>query len=258
MPSTSPWFRGLQGTPGWEMMQECLKAEKVPGATWQNLLAVHTSTCCAPGKEERLTPSLEVAGLKDPVTDTATGQMSVALIVKNLFPELEFGVKSSWHYDHVSAKEEVCKDTLTFALILAPHLVWMHPNSVKDGENSITKLRELGASMQCMDNDLAQWQNKLKDCPPAPKLFPRTKLQTSPTTTATASASEAKAEALILAHYEPSTDWLNPSNLKKPVYTGLAELIPKGTLRRFLTARPAHFEVRDTGVGRNWEFRRKQ
>ena len=137
---------------------------------------------------------------------------------------------------------------------------------MKDGEDSITKLRELGASMQCLDKDLAQWQNKLKQCPPAPQLFPCKKLQTSPTTGAAASASgtratqdsEAKAEALIFAHYEPSQDWLNPSNLKKPVYSGLAELLPKGTLKRFLKARPDHFEVRDTGVGRNLEFRRMQ
>jgi len=267
MAAKSPWFRGLQGSSGWEDMQNLLQAEKAFGATWQNLLAVHTSTCCAPGKEERLVPSLEDAGLKNPDIDKQTGQMSVSLIVDKLFPELTFGVESSWHYDHVSAKEEVCKDTLTFALILAPHLVRMHPNSVKHGEESITQLRELGASLQCLDNDLAEWQNKLKLLPPAPQLFSCKKLQTSPTTGATASASgtrttkdsEAEAEALIFAHYEPSQDdWVNPSHLKKPVYSGLAALLPKGSLRRFLQARPDHFEVRDTGVGKNWEFKRKK
>ena len=114
MPAKSPWFRGLQGSSGWEDMQKLLQEEKSLTASWQNLLAVHTSTCCAPGKEERLVPSLEAAGLKDPVIDSGTGQMSVALILNNLFPELDFGVQSSWHYDceggGVQGHVDICLD----------------------------------------------------------------------------------------------------------------------------------------------------
>lgn len=270
MPSSSPWLDDLIGSPGWFMMQECLKEQKVPAATWQNLLAVHTSTCCAPGKATRLVPSLEEAGLRTPVTDPGTGKMHVTLVIEELFPEMKFGAHSSWHDDHASAKEEVCFDILTFALLLAPHMVRIHPNSVKDGEVSIAKVRSLGECMVMTNEVLEAWQKRLLAFPRAPQLMPVPRNQPSPTSGGAGSGgaaassppisaknraeNEAQAEALILAHYAGGA-WHNPSCLNQAVFRGLERLLPKGKLRSFLRARVHIFEIRETGVGRNWEFR---
>ena len=128
MPSSFPCLSALTSTPGWILMQETLKEVKVPGATWQNLLAVHTSTCCQPKKAPAMVESLEVAGLGDLVTDLGTGKVCVKLRIPKLLPGLTFGLTSSWLDDHASAKEEVCFDTLTFLLCIAPHVVAIHPN----------------------------------------------------------------------------------------------------------------------------------
>ena len=279
MPSESPWFDELMGTPAWIMMQSALRKAKVPTASWQNLLAVHTSTCCAPGKEVRQVPSLEAAGLNRPVTDIGTGKVCVRLDIPELFPDMTFGANSAWHdpdtqakVPHRAAKEELCLDTLTFALLLAPHMVRIHPNSVLEGTVSIAKLRSLGECTEITGDILSRWQARLKTYPPAVEL-------TSPISGASSSGAggssgsggaaqvpvvpqatreeqEAQAEALIRAHYAVSDKWLSPSRLKQPVYTGLKDLLPKKSLRRFLEARPNLFTTRNVDGSKAWEFQR--
>ena len=281
MPSQSPWFEGLEGTPAWMMMQEALQKAKVPGASWQNLLAVHTSTCCSPGKEDRMVSSLEEAGLNRPVTDIGTNKVLVQLVIPELFPDMRFGAHSGWHdpepqrrVPHFKAKEEVCFDTLTFALLMAPHLVRIHPNSVKEAAVSIAKLRSLGECTMMADGVAKRWQALLKTLPPTVELV-------SPKSGASSSGAigsggagagagggaggppeptheekEAQAQALICAHYAAGPQWLNPSHLKRPVFTGLKELLPKRSLRPFLEARPTLFATRTVDGSKAWEFQR--
>ena len=294
MPSESPWFDDLMGTPAWIIMQDSLQAERVPGASWQNLLAVHTSCCCAPGKStNRPVESLEAAGLRFPVTDTGTGKARVTLILPELFPEMRFGATSSWHdlepekqVPHKKAKEELCFDILTFAMLMAPHLVRIHPNSVKEGAVSIAKLRSLGESTTMSEGPALRWQTRLKLYPPAPELTsPKSgasgsgaagnsgdgggtgagssgdgggagATSRSPISGATREENEAQAEALICLHYGVSPQWLNPSKLKRPVFSGLADLLPKKSLRRFLEARPNLFVTRSIAGSNAWEFQR--
>ena len=278
-PSQSPWFDELMGTPAWVMMQEALQAQKVPGASWQNLLAVHTSTCCAPGKMACQIESLEDAGLRDPVTDSGTGKVHVRLVIPELFPEMRFGATSSWHYPepqervpHKKAKEEVCFDTLTFAMVMAPHLVRIHPNSVKDGTASINKLRSLAECITMAEGTLLRWQTRLK-------LYPKTSelaspisgasgsgaagssasgsaANRSPISGATREENEAQAEALICLHYGVSPTWLDPSKLKRPVFMGLKDLLPQRSLRRFLQARPNLFVTQTIAGSNAWKFQR--
>ena len=273
MPSTSPWLESVMGTTAWQMMQTKLSREKARGATWQNLLAVHTSTCCQPGKAVHLVASsLEEAGLLYPITDPGTGKVQVKLRIPEFFPNLNFGANSSWQDDHEDAKQEVCLDTLTFGLLLAPHLVAMHPCSVKEGETSIARIREIGDCVMFSDQILEAWQGHLKRHPPTPQLFPRPTIrspplgaaenqaQTQEDATATSPPSglaenEAQAVALIQAHYPISLQWLDPSRLNRPVFEGLSELRPRKSLRRFLASLPELFEV-DQRDGHQWVFRR--
>jgi len=212
--------------------------------------------------------SLEDAGLRTIVTDPGTGRLAVTMIIPGLFPGLKFGITSDWHYDHQSAKEEVCFDTLTFMLLLAPHMVWIHPNSVMGGQETIQELRKLGACIY-LGGDLAKWQEHLLQQDPAPVLVPKSSPSSGGTAASSGAAAasssggaskeenERQAEALLLKHV-PRGTWQHPSKIKcSVVYLGLKDLLPKGTLRRFLEARPDLFEVRDTGIGKNWDFKLK-
>jgi hypothetical protein len=188
------------------------------------------------------------------------------MIIPNLFPGFPYGIASGWHDDHPSAKEEVCFDTLTFMLLLAPHMVWMHPNSVNEGQKAIDQLREKGGRMQ-MVGRLGDWQETLRWQAAAPVLVPKSSPSSGGTAASSVAAAtsssagneekEKQAEALLIKCVSKG-QWQHLSNIKgKTVYLGLANLLPKRTLRRFLEARPQLVEVRDTGIGKNWEFRIK-
>ena len=59
-------LEGIKDTPGWNQMRDAMQREKK--ATWQQILAVHTSTCCQPHKASGVVESLEEAGLRYPLT----------------------------------------------------------------------------------------------------------------------------------------------------------------------------------------------
>ena len=74
----------IKDTRGWLQMQKAMQQEKKK-AIWQQILAVHTSTCCQPGKAPGLVESLEEAGLRYPLTDPGSGKIAVRLIIPQLF-----------------------------------------------------------------------------------------------------------------------------------------------------------------------------
>ena len=295
MPSTGPLLQDLVGSPGWDVVQEALKAEK--GATWQQVLAVHTSTCCQNGKKGGLVTSLLAAGLDTPLTDPGSGQVAVTLRLPELFvgSGSPWEVTSSWHDRLTDATEEVCLDTLTFLLLVAPQALQLHPNSLKQGDISIAKVRSLAENISFFPqgSQLEQLQTWCRSLPHAPQLGNPSPVTGgggassgfagsgggassgaatssggwalavvaagsggSPTTGASREEKEAQAQALLLTHYGQSDTWQHPSKLKRPVFMGLNNLLPKKTLRRFLEARPTFFETRNTG-GKDWEFRCK-
>ncbi len=169
MPSTSPCLEGLLGSPGWDVLREGAVAEKL--AWWQQVLAVHTSTCCQPKKAGGVVPSLEAAGLNKPLTDPGSRQVSVELRLPELFAGtgLAWEVTSSKHDTLRAAMEEVCLDTLLFALIVAPHAVRLHPNSLKNGGRSIAILRSSGEGIVITRADCpaAVWRGVCRTLPPA-------------------------------------------------------------------------------------------
>jgi hypothetical protein len=118
-----------------------------------------------------------------------------------------------------------------------------------------------------MASVLGQWQGRLRRQGPAPVLVPKSSPSSGGTAASSGAAAtsssagneenEKQAEALLIKGVSKG-QWQHPSNIKgKPVYLGLGGLLQKRTLRRFLEARPQLFEVRDTGIGKNWEFRIK-
>ena len=131
----------IKDTPGWLQMRDAMKREKK--ATWQQILAFHTwPTVCQPHKASGLVESLEEAGLRHPLTDPGSGMITVQLIFPKLFiVEIDWDYTSAWHDSHAQAKEAACFDTLCTFLMLAPHLVRLHPNSLKRGSYSVKTLR---------------------------------------------------------------------------------------------------------------------
>ena len=264
MPASSPMIpEDIRGSPGCIMMQDKLKAVKVKGASWQNLLAVHTSSCCAPGKKDRLVASLEDAGLRTTVTDPGTGRLAVTMIIPGLFPGLKFGITSDWHYDHQSAKEEVCFDTLTFMLLLAPHMVWIHPNSVMGGQETIQELRKLGACIY-LGGDLAKWQEHLLQQDPAPVLVPKSSPSSGGTAASSGAAAasssggaskeenERQAEALLLKHVTRGTLAASVQNQGFSGVFGLEGLAPERDASPFLGGSPR--SLRGSGHGDRQEL----
>ena len=76
MPSLSPWLdQEVLGCEGWTEMQQALEVDKY--ATWQQILAEHTSTCCKPKRQVAQTSSVDEAGLRTPLTDPGNGDVWV-------------------------------------------------------------------------------------------------------------------------------------------------------------------------------------
>ena len=128
----------LKTHPVWTQMQNAMEAEKK--ATWQQILAVHTSTCCTPKR-------LEPACLRNPLTDPGSGKTAVTLTILGMHDGLvDWTCTSEWHDSHAEAKEAACFDTLCSLLLLGPHLVSLHPNSLRNHHSSVRKLRAVASS----------------------------------------------------------------------------------------------------------------
>ena len=59
----------------------------------------------------------------------------------------------------------------------------------------------------------------------------------------------------LLQRYHGGHGWQNPSRLQGQVWSGLKDLLPKGTLRKLMNDRPEIFQVRPKeGSAKEWEF----
>ena len=157
----------IKDTPGWLQMRDAMKREKK--ATWQQILAFHTSPCCQPHKAPGLVESLEEAGLRYPFTDPGSGKIAVRLMIPELFSgDIDWDYTSDWHDSHDEAKEAACFDTLCTFLMLAPHLVRFYPNSLKRGFDSVIKLRAMGNTVPVTDTTAAFYKAELATLPAVP------------------------------------------------------------------------------------------
>ena len=98
---------GIKDTPAWLQMQDAMEQEEK--AFWQQVLAVHTSTCAqrykAPGKVE----SLEEAGLRYPLTNPGSGKIAVRLKIPALIGgHFDWDYTSEWHDSLRQAKKAAC------------------------------------------------------------------------------------------------------------------------------------------------------
>jgi len=151
----------------WSEFTHTLRNAKVKGASWRNLLAFHTSQCCAAKgqKETRMIVSLKEAGL-DTVRDSDMGTegFNVSVTLDHLFQlsadrprghELPSFTCVSFLVNFrqgspdsgavQEAQEQACFHTLAFLLCLAPSHVHVHPNSV----TNVDEVRRSTANMRC-------------------------------------------------------------------------------------------------------------
>ena len=71
----------VRDSPGWLVMKETMLKEKGT-ATWQQVLAVHTSNCCQLQRIGGVVADLEAAGLRYPLTASGSGKIAVDLTLR--------------------------------------------------------------------------------------------------------------------------------------------------------------------------------
>ena len=253
----------IKDTPGWNQMRDAMKREKK--ATWQQILAYHTSTCCQPHKAPGLVESLEEAGLPYPFTDPGSGKIAVQLIIPELLTLFfvdnqahDWDYTSEWHDSHAQAKEAACFDTLCTLLMLAPDLVRLHPNSLMHGDDSVSALRAMG-------NKILEAGYKADFATLPAVLNPEIVADPKAAETAEAKAAAAAAPAApaspyeqveaLLRHWYQGKGWKHPGRLQAPVRQQLEKLLKKKTLKKTLQARPDKFQIKDIPNTKEWEFR---
>ena len=277
----------IKDTPGWLQMRDAMKREKK--ATWQQILAFHTSPCCQPHKAPGLVESLEEAGLRYPLTDPGSGKIAVRLIIPELLTLFfvdnqahDWDYTSEWHDSHAQAKEAACFDTLCTFLMLAPHLVRLHPNSLMRGSDSVSALRAMGNNVPVTDTTAACYKADFATLPAVPEIVADPKGSPNPGASAPGTASSRAASEpatksyyaapaaaaapaapaspyeqveALLRHWYQGKGWKHPSKLQPPVREQLNNLLKKGTLKRTLQAHPDKFQIRDiAGNPKQWEF----
>ena len=272
----------IKDTPGWLQMRDAMKREKK--ATWQQILAFHTSPCCQPHKAPGLVESVEEAGLPYPFTDPGSGKIAMRLIIPKLFiVEFDWDYTSAWHDSHAQAKEAACFDTLCTFLMLAPHLVRLNPNSLMRGSDSVSALRAMGNNVPVIDTTAACYKADFATLPAVPEIVadpkgspnpgasapgtassraasePATKSYYAAPAAAAAAAPAAPASPYeqveaLLRHWYQGKGWKHPSRLQAPVRQQLNNLLQKGMLKRTLQARPDKFQIWDIPKTKQWEF----
>ena len=261
----------IKDTPGWLQMRDAMKREKK--ATWQQILAFHTwPTVCQPHKASGLVESLEEACLRYPLTNPGSGKIAVRLIIPQLFI-VDWDYTSEWHDSHDQAKEAACFDTLCTFLMLAPHLVRLHPNSLKRGSYSVIALRAMGNTVPVTDTTAAFYKAELATLPAVPLIVADPQGSpnpgaSAPGTASSRGASPAAAAAApaapaspyeqveaLLRHWYQGKGWKHPSRLQAPVRQQLNNLLQKGMLKGTLQAHPDKFQIKDIPNTKEWEFR---
>ena len=262
-------LEGIKGTPEWFQMQAAMQQEKQ--ATWQQTLAVHTSTCCQKDRAPALVASLEAAGLRDAIHDDKSGKIQVHLSIPFLFSgTLDWEYTSEWHDSLAQAKEAACFDTLCALLMLGPHLVKLHPNSLKRGAHSVSALREMGNNVTLTDQRAAQCKEAFAELLAVPELEPKGSPNPEASAPGAASSSGAAPAAAaaaaapahpyehveeLLRRWYQGKGWTNPGrNVAPQVRNQLQGLVRKGQLKRTLQAHPDKFAVRDIPNTNEWEF----
>jgi len=119
-----------------EEFAEILRDGKSKGATWRNVLAYHTSKCCAPRHQHGFLSSLKDAGIDE-----------VHQLLGQHFTTLDFGDKlfegsphglppfscsSAVFATQLEAQEDACFFALAFLLCAVPGGVMLHKNSMKN------------------------------------------------------------------------------------------------------------------------------
>ena len=261
-------------------LRDAMKREKK--ATWQQILAFHTSTCCQPHKAPGLVESLEEACLRYPLTNPGSGKIAVRLIIPKLFiVEIDWDYTSAWHGSHAQAKEAACFNTLCTFLMLAPHLVRLHPNSLMRGSDSVSALRAMGNNVLVIDTTAACYKADFATLPAVPEIVADPKGSPNPGASAPGTASSRAASEpatksyyaapaaaaapaapaspyeqveALLRHWYQGKGWKHPSRLQAPVRQQLEKLLKKKTLKKTLQAHPDTFQIEDIPNTNEWKF----
>lgn len=252
---------------GFQQLLEILRQKKSKGATWRNLLAHHTSECCAPGHSRGSVGSLKEAGIDDDHT-TTTGEHVCKLKLMKLFEAAAgsavpadlppFECTSSGCATQAEAQEEACFFTLAFLLCTGPALVFLHPNSlsnavqtVRDAARPVHSAMLEDPSVSGIFSAWSTWAQQ-PDAVLAPNVTiaaPKTKLQADPS-----KALSPEELVDVLRKAGKNGNPLNPSHLPVHVRSVLANTLKKGELKPFLKERQDVFTIQQEKGCNQWTF----
>lgn len=246
-----------------EEFAKILRDGKSEGATWRNVLAYHTSKCCAPGHQHGFLPSLKDAGI-DEVHQLDGLHFTILNFGDKLFEGSPdglppFSCSSAVFATQLEAQEDACFFALAFLLCAVPGGVMLHPNSMKNV--NVDAVREAAKAVRSamllqgppVSGVFAQWSTwgeSLGTQVLAPAVAPKEKIQYDAST----ARSPAELVALLRSPWPGKTQQLDPTRLPKKVFNALGESLKKGTFKKFLLDHQDAFIVHEAQGAKNWTF----
>jgi len=243
-----------------EEFAEILRDGKSKGATWRNVLAYHTSKCCAPRHQHGFLSSLKDAGI-DEVHQLCGLHFTILNFGDKLFEGFPdglppFSCSSAVFATQLEAQEDACFFALAFLLCAVPGGVMLRPNSMKNV--NVDAVREAAKAVRSamllqgppVSGVFAQWSTwgeSLGTQVLAPAVAPKEKIQYDAST----ARSPAELVALLRSPWPGKTQQLDPNRLPKKVFKALGESLKKGTFKKFLLDHQDAFIVHEVQGAKN-------
>ena len=249
----------------WQQLDEVVTSES--SQSFRRILAVHTSTCCQPGKQDAVVKSLVDAGVETPL-DAGHNQVKIQLALDKVFVIDSAGMEpvtycSAAHAHKGNAQEECCKMLLMFCLVAGPQQVKLHPNTLKRGAESVQALREAGhiAHVACTHFEEGTWRHAMTNQKAVDEIVPKPPGLKKPQCGGSAKEPEAQVvEAQVIEtlqkYWRQNRQIMIPCSLPPWVWRTLDTLLPRNGLKPFLLRHPEMFEVQN-GTGNFWTFTMK-
>ena len=235
----------------WAVLMDTMDKER--RATFRQMLAVHTSKCCAPQHESRMLESLKDTGLDNVMQHGFANTAILSLEAvhegqtnKTVRPlTVLIRDEPTWEM----AQEKACKIALAFLLSVGGEQVRLHPNSLARGQLSVTTLRAAGQIVSRAAGPPAPgtWRDWMPGLPPAQETAagpPRS----------CRGPKEANTDVVLqaLLSYKKHNH-IDPSHLPLFLRQLLEENLPKKGLKAFLLKHSDKFEVQ-AGDRKRWTF----
>ena len=221
-------------------------------------LSYRFTPACRPLKQQGPGPSLREAGLEKKCGQT--GGFYVCLKSDSLFEPgdgIRLDCESDKHVTLKAAQRQACIDILAFMLVSGSTHVRLNANQWNAGQEAIDTLRAKGAEIQAKrppapgSGGGGTVASRMLSVHPTPVPCSRRAERFAAFTPARDEAELDRREKEVLDELLTLVrgKWHPADRLPPRTWTVLKDLLPKGTLRKFLEKHPSHFEVDSPDAG---------